>query len=191
MLKPRVRRSPFVDCSQLLTQYISWQYMVAVVCIQTPEGAPSCGHRGPLSFLNFAVLRHQNYPKFVHLDWSEGLQHEDKYSTVAFYANLKSCYVKNINKVPLYAQRLKHSKPSLIRLQLIRIEIWKKWKILFTVEYILWKDKWDLQARDKRIFRTCWGQLERLKSPKKISKIGLSWMKETLDFSCLLRTKLL
>jgi hypothetical protein len=27
------------------------------------------------------------------------------------------------------------------------------------------------------------GQLERLKPCKKISKIGLNWMKETLDFS--------
>jgi hypothetical protein len=37
--------------------------------------------------------------------------------------------------------------------------------------------------RSKRTFRLCWGQLERLKPRKKISKIRFSWMKETLDFS--------
>jgi hypothetical protein len=35
--------------------------------------------------------------------------------------------------------------------------------------------------RNTRIFRMCWGQLERLKP----CKIGLSWVKETLDFSSL------
>jgi hypothetical protein len=37
--------------------------------------------------------------------------------------------------------------------------------------------------RSKRTFRLCWGQLERLKPHKEISKIGFSWMKETLEFS--------
>jgi hypothetical protein len=37
----------------------------------------------------------------------------------------------------------------------------------------------------------CWGQLERLKPRKKISKTDLSWMKDTLDFSFWQRKKLL
>jgi hypothetical protein len=45
--------------------------------------------------------------------------------------------------------------------------------------------------RSKRTFRLCWGQLERLKPCKNISKIGLSWMKETLDFSFWQRNRLL
>jgi hypothetical protein len=40
-----------------------------------------------------------------------------------------------------------------------------------------------MEFRSKRTFRLCCGQLERLKPRKKISKIGLSWLKETLDFS--------
>jgi hypothetical protein len=39
--------------------------------------------------------------------------------------------------------------------------------------------------RSKRTSRLCSGQLERVKPRKKISKIGFSWMKETLDFSFL------
>jgi hypothetical protein len=41
------------------------------------------------------------------------------------------------------------------------------------------KDTWGLGARG---LSDC-VELERLKPRKKISKIGLSWMKETLDFS--------
>jgi hypothetical protein len=43
----------------------------------------------------------------------------------------------------------------------------------------------------KRAFKLCWGKLEGLKSGKKISKIGLSWMNEPLDFSFWQRKKLL
>jgi hypothetical protein len=69
------------------------------------------------------------------------------------------------------------SKPSLIRLQLIWIEIWRL-ELLFAVEL---KDTWDL--RGKRTFRLCWGKLQRPNPRKKISKIGLTWMEVTLDFS--------
>jgi hypothetical protein len=44
------------------------------------------------------------------------------------------------------------------------------------------KDTWDLGARGVRARGLCSRQLERLKPHKKISKIDLSWMKETLDF---------
>jgi hypothetical protein len=39
--------------------------------------------------------------------------------------------------------------------------------------------------KSKRTFRLSSGQLERLKPRKKISNIGLNWMKETLDFNFL------
>jgi hypothetical protein len=58
----------------------------------------------------------------------------------------------------LFNKESHYSKPSLIPLQLIRIETVKNEKF-------------------------CSGQLERLKPHKKISKTGLSWMKESLDFS--------
>jgi hypothetical protein len=48
--------------------------------------------------------------------------------------------------------------------------------------YIL-KDTWDLGARG--LSGCVAGHLERLKPRKKISRIGLSWMKETLDFNFL------
>jgi hypothetical protein len=43
------------------------------------------------------------------------------------------------------------------------------------------KDTWDLGARG--LSDCVEGKIERLKPRKKVSKIGLSWMKETLDFN--------
>jgi hypothetical protein len=72
------------------------------------------------------------------------------------------------------------SKPSLIGLQLIGIEVWKIKNSVHSWVHTLK----DMGFRSKRTFRLCWG-LERLKPRKRISKIGLSWMKETLDWSFL------
>jgi hypothetical protein len=63
---------------------------------------------------------------------------------------------------------------------LIRIEIWKMKNSVHRWVYIL---KIHVGFRSKRTFRLCWWQ--------KISKIGLSWMKETLNFSFWKRNKLL
>jgi hypothetical protein len=73
-----------------------------------------------------------------------------------------------------------YGKPLIIRLQLILIEVWKT-SIYNCVRTL----KRHVKFRSKRTFRLCWGQLERLKPRKKISKIGLNWLKETLDFSFL------
>jgi hypothetical protein len=58
----------------------------------------------------------------------------------------------------------------------------KKRIILFAVEHVTLKDTWDLGARGlSDCVEGSWR--ERLKLRKEISKIGFSWMKETLDFS--------
>jgi hypothetical protein len=57
---------------------------------------------------------------------------------------------------------------------------------MFTIEYILQKDTWDLGARGIRArglsdcVESSWRNRN---NARKYSRFGLSWMKETLDFS--------
>jgi hypothetical protein len=78
-----------------------------------------------------------------------------------------------------------YSKPSLIRLQLVMSDNPDRNMNSSVHSWI------HMGFRSKRAFRPCWGQLERLKPRKKTCKIGLSWLKGTLDFSFWQRNKLL
>jgi hypothetical protein len=84
-----------------------------------------------------------------------------------------------------FAKETKYSIHSLIRLQLIRMSHNPDRNMKKSVHSCVHTSKRHVEFRSKRTFRLCWGQLERLKPRKKISKIGFSWMKETLDFSFL------
>jgi hypothetical protein len=80
---------------------------------------------------------------------------------------------------------LRYGKPSLIRLQLIWMSdnpdsSMKNEKFSSQLRTCF---KRHMGFRSKRTCRLCRRQLERLKPRNKISKIGFSWIKETLDFS--------
>jgi hypothetical protein len=64
----------------------------------------------------------------------------------------------------------------------VRINVWR---IKNSVHSSVHTSERHMTFRSNRTFRLCWGQLERLKPRKKMSKCGFRWKKKTPNFGIL------